>query len=296
MIKSMTGFASTKGALAPFNWGWELRAVNAKGLDLRLRVPDWIPGLEAGLRAQLGGALQRGSVTLSLRVTREETGADLVLNRATLKAVLGALAQVEGAAQAHGVALAPSRGSDLLALRGVLEAGTSDDDTTGLARTLLAEAQDLIAAFVAMRADEGRALDAILRGQIDRIAALADEAAALAKARKDDMAASLAANLARVMDNTDGADPQRVAQELAMIAVKADITEEIDRLRAHVTAARALLEDEGAVGRKLDFLMQEFNREANTLCSKSQSTALTAVGLSLKAAIDQMREQVQNVE
>ncbi|MCE8005680.1 YicC/YloC family endoribonuclease [Aestuariivita sp.] len=296
MIKSMTGFASAKGALAPFNWGWELRAVNAKGLDLRLRVPDWIPGLEAGLRAQLGGALQRGSVTLSLRVTREETGADLVLNRATLKAVLGALAQVEGAAQAHGVALAPSRGSDLLALRGVLEAGTSDDDTTGLARTLLAEAQDLIAAFVAMRADEGRALDAILRGQIDRIAALADEAAALAKARKDDMAASLAANLARVMDNTDGADPQRVAQELAMIAVKADITEEIDRLRAHVTAARALLEDEGAVGRKLDFLMQEFNREANTLCSKSQSTALTAVGLSLKAAIDQMREQVQNVE
>lgn len=296
MIKSMTGFASAKGALAPFNWGWELRSVNAKGLDLRLRVPDWIAGLEAGLRAQLGQAIQRGSVTLSLRVTRADTGGELVLNRGALDAVLTALAEAEAEALDRGVTLAPSTGSDLLALRGVLEAGSDEDDTTALGKALLAQAEELIADFVRMRADEGHALDAILRAQLDQVASLTGEAATLAEARKDDMAAALKANLARVMEHAEHADPQRVAQELALMAVKADITEEIDRLGAHITATRALLDESGSVGRKLDFLMQEFNREANTLCSKAQSSELTAVGLSLKAVIDQMREQVQNVE
>ncbi|WP_050927687.1 YicC/YloC family endoribonuclease [Aestuariivita boseongensis] len=296
MIRSMTGFASAKGALAPYSWGWELRSVNSKGLDLRLRVPDWISGLEAGLRAQLGRAVQRGSVTLSLRVMREDTGGVMQLNRAALEAVLTALAEVEAEALERGMTLAPSKAADLMSLRGVLETGSDEDDTTTLAKTLLAEAEALIADFLKMRAEEGVALDKILRGQLDQIAVLTDQAAALAEARKDDMAQALKANLARVMDNTDSADPQRVAQELALIAVKADVTEEIDRLRAHIDAAITLLDEAGAVGRKLDFLMQEFNREANTLCSKSQSTDLTAVGLSLKAVIDQMREQVQNVE
>ncbi len=295
MITSMTGFASAKGALTPFSWGWELRSVNSKGLDLRLRVPDWISGLEAGLRAQLGKAVQRGSVTLSLRVTREDSSGALQLNRGAMEAVLTALAEVEAEALDRGVTLAPSTASDLLSLRGVLETGSDEDDTSALSKALLAEAQVLIADFVKMRRDEGVALDAIIRGQLDQVAQLTQEAATLAEARKDDMAAALKANLARVMDNAD-ADPQRVAQELALIAVKADVTEEIDRLRAHIDAARVLLDEAGAVGRKLDFLMQEFNREANTLCSKSQSTDLTAVGLSLKAVIDQMREQVQNVE
>jgi len=295
MIKSMTGFASAKGALPPYSWGWELRSVNSKGLDLRLRVPDWISGLEAGLRTQLGKAVARGSVTLSLRVSRDDSSGELQLNHAAMQAVLSALAEVEAEALDRGVTLAPSKASDLLALRGVLEAGSDDDDTTALAKALLGEAQALIADFVKMRSDEGVALDGIIRGQLDQVAALTKEAATLADARKDDMAAALKSNLARVMENAD-ADPQRVAQELALIAVKADVTEEIDRLRAHIDAARVLLDEDGAVGRKLDFLMQEFNREANTLCSKSQSTDLTAVGLSLKAVIDQMREQVQNVE
>ena len=296
MIKSMTGFASAKGAQAPFAWGWELRSVNSKGLDLRLRVPDWISGLEAGLRTQLGKAIQRGSVTLSLRVTREDTGAELHLNKGALDAVLTALADVETEALDRGVTLAPSKASDLLALRGVMETGSDEDDTTALSKILLSEAEGLIADFVKMRSDEGVALDAILRDQLVQIAELTKDAATLAEARKEDMASALKTNLARVMENADSADPQRVAQELALIAVKADVTEEIDRLGAHVQAAHALLDTEGAVGRKLDFLMQEFNREANTLCSKSQSTDLTAVGLSLKAVIDQMREQVQNVE
>ena len=292
----MTGFASAKGAHTPFTWGWELRSVNAKGLDLRLRVPDWISGLEAGLRTQLGKAVQRGSVTLSLRVNREETGGNAVLNRAAMEAALTALAEVETEALDRGITLGPSKASDLLALRGVMEVSADQDDTSELGKVLLSEAQALIADFVSMRADEGRALDGILRSQLDQVATLTDQAAELAEARKDDMAQALKTNLARVMENADGVDLQRVAQELALIAVKSDVTEEIDRLRAHIDAARALLDDSGFVGRKLDFLMQEFNREANTLCSKSQSTDLTSVGLSLKAVIDQMREQVQNVE
>ena len=147
-----------------------------------------------------------------------------------------------------------------------------------------------------MRQSEGAALCAVLAAQLDEVSALTQEAAALAEARKEDVAAMLKENLARVLDNTDGADPDRVAQELALLAVKADVTEEIDRLITHVAAARSLVRDGGAVGRKLDFLMQEFNREANTLCSKSGDAALTAIGLDLKLTIDQMREQVQNVE
>ena len=147
-----------------------------------------------------------------------------------------------------------------------------------------------------MRSTEGAALAQVLEGQLSEVASLTAEAAGLAEARKDEMAETLKRNLARVMDNTEGADEARVAQELALIAVKADVTEEIDRLTAHVQAARDLIGQGGPVGRKLDFLMQEFNREANTLCSKAQHSGLTNIGLALKAVIDQMREQVQNVE
>ncbi len=296
MIRSMTGFASAKGELAPFNWGWELRGVNGKGLDLRLRVPDWLDGLEAVLRAQLSKSVARGSITLSLRVSRGDENGALVLNRATMGAVLDALEVVEGEALERGLTLATSKASDLLMVRGILEAGQGNDDTAPLMVRIKAEFGDLVAAFVQMREHEGAALSQVLAEQLDRVAALTAQAAELAEARKSATAMALRTNLARVLDNADGADPSRVAQELAMIAVKADVTEEIDRLGAHVTATRDLLTKGGTVGRKLDFLMQEFNREANTLCSKAQSTDLTAVGLELKAVIDQMREQVQNVE
>jgi len=296
MIRSMTGFASAKGELAPFTWGWELRSVNGKGLDLRLRVPEWLDGLEAALRADLSKALTRGNVTLSLRLTRSDNAANAVLNPALLAAALDALARIEAEAQARCVDLAPSRASDLLALRGMMEAGGEAEDYSALVAQLKAELRPLITAFLDMRRAEGKALEKLLRGQLDQVVTLVDEAAALAHARKSAMAETLRTNLARVLDNVDGADPDRVAQELALIAVKADVTEELDRLGAHVEAARELLDKGGAVGRKLDFLMQEFNREANTLCSKSQNSDLTRVGLDLKAVIDQMREQVQNVE
>lgn len=296
MVKSMTGFAAGRGAFGPHSWAWELRSVNGKGLDLRIRVPDWIVGLETGLRKRLDGAMARGNVTLNLRVAREDAGASLSLNTAQVETLLAALVQVEEIAMAKGISLSPSRAADILNQRGVLEILQEPDETAPICAAILADFETVLGAFLQMRADEGAALDALLANQLNQIETLTAEAEDLADARRAQMTDALNQSLARVMDGAPGADPQRVAQELAMLAVKADVTEEIDRLGAHIAAARALLAEPGAVGRKLDFLTQEFNREANTLCAKSQHAALTRVGLDLKAVIDQFREQAANVE
>ncbi|WP_170760679.1 YicC/YloC family endoribonuclease [Ruegeria lacuscaerulensis] len=296
MIRSMTGFASGKGAFGPHSWAWELRSVNGKGLDMRLRVPEWLTGLEGALRSQMSKSLSRGNVTLSLRLSRDEAAPDLVLNEGAMEAALKALARTQELAAASGVTLVPSSAADLIAIKGMLDAGSDVDDPGPLTAQLTAEFADLLAAFIEMRESEGQALAEILDGQLSQVADLTAKAAKLAEQRKDKMAEALRENLARVLDNAQGADPDRVAQELALLVVKADITEEIDRLKAHIAAARDLLTQDAAVGRKLDFLMQEFNREANTLCSKAQSADLTSAGLELKAVIDQMREQVQNIE
>ncbi|MEM6373405.1 MAG: YicC/YloC family endoribonuclease [Pseudomonadota bacterium] len=292
----MTGFAAQSGAMEPFRWVWDIRSVNGKGLDLRLRVPDWIDGLEAGLRPLVQARAQRGNVSLSCRVARDDAVALATLNPAQMQASVQALLAIEAEAMDHGLSLAPSRASDIAMMRGVMEQSVAQDDPAPLRAALLAEVPALLDAFDAMRQTEGAALKTVLLGQLEDVARLTEEAASLTEARKEEVAAALKTNLARVLDNTDGADPDRVAQELALLAVKADVTEEIDRLTTHIDAARALLGEGGAVGRKLDFLMQEFNREANTLCSKAQNADLTRTGLALKALIDQMREQVQNVE
>jgi uncharacterized protein (TIGR00255 family) len=296
MIKSMTGFASASGAHAPFSWSWEVRSVNGRGLDLRLRVPDWVEGLEAGLRKTLGTVAARGNITCNLRLNREEGGNTLQVSETQLHSVLRALQEIEAQAMDAGVSLAPSKATDIVTMRGVLEQASNDDDAAALSKVLLEDFAPVLADFDAMRAQEGAALASVLDSQLDEVATLTAQAADLMPARQKEMAATLRTNLSRVLDNAEGADAGRVAQELALISVKADITEEIDRLGAHVIAARALLAEGGPVGRKLDFLMQEFNREANTLCSKAQMKDHTQVGLSLKAVIDQMREQVQNVE
>ncbi|MGR3315557.1 YicC/YloC family endoribonuclease [Roseovarius indicus] len=296
MLRSMTAFAAAKGAQDGFSWTWEMRSVNGKGLDLRLRVPDWVDGLEAGLRARAGKALGRGNVSLNLRLVRDDGAGALAVNAAQLEDVLTAMAEVENRAMARGVTLAPATAADLLGLRGVLDTGAGEDDTTALCKTLLADFETVLAAFLDMRATEGRALAAVLTAQLDDIERLTGEAAQAAEARRPEMEQAFKAALARVMETADTADEARIAQEMALIAVKADVTEELDRLRAHVAAARDLLAAGSPVGRKLDFLSQEFNREANTLCSKAQNKALTATGLELKTVIDQMREQVQNVE
>ncbi|MFU8881744.1 MAG: YicC/YloC family endoribonuclease [Rhodobacterales bacterium] len=296
MIESMTGFATRTGAAHGASWTWDLRSVNGKGLDLRLRVPDWIDGLEARLRARLTAAIGRGNVTLSLRLTRDEGQSEVSVNPAGLSAIITAMAHVEAEAMQAGLSLAPATAADILGLRGVLDTRSLDMETGPLLAALIEDIAPLLADFCAMRQSEGKAMHAVITAQLAQITDLVDQIAAAAQARTDETAAALRLNLARVLDNSDGADPQRVAQELALIAVKADITEELDRLRAHIAAAQALLHSTDPVGRKLDFLMQEFNREANTLCSKSQHKTLTRIGLDLKTVIDQMREQVQNIQ
>ena len=298
MTVSMTGFAARKGQGPGYVWAWDIRSVNGKGLDLRLRIPDWIEGLEAALRADLGRALQRGTVSLTLKVSKDNGDAEggLRVNHAVLAQMLAAIGEIEQAALNAGVTLAQASHADVLLMRGVLDQSATDDNTAPLRTALLADLTPLLADFHAMRAAEGAALRRVILAQLIRIADLTTAAGAEAAARRAAANATLRAALALVLANSDGVDESRLAQELALLAVKTDVTEELDRLTAHVAAASALMNDQGPVGRKFDFLMQEFMREANTLCAKAQSLTLTRIGLDLKTVIDQMREQVQNVE
>jgi uncharacterized protein (TIGR00255 family) len=218
------------------------------------------------------------------------------VNPTVLGAVLRALGEVEAAAMDAGVTLAQATAADVLAVRGVLDMSSADEDTAPLRAAILADLPALLADFNAMRAAEGTALNGVIAAQLDRIDSLTRAATTEAEARRDATASALRDALAKVIANADGVDEARLTQELALIAVKNDVTEELDRLTAHVAAARDLLAEPGPVGRKFDFLMQEFMREANTLCSKAQALTLTRIGLDLKTVIDQMREQVQNVE
>ncbi len=296
MTRSMTGFASHEGAIEGWRWTWELRSVNGRGLDIRLRLPDTIDGIETPLRAALQARVGRGNVSVSLRLQRDETTGAAGLNAPALDAALALIARAEEAALEQDLELRATTAVEVLGMRGVLETGSAEIDPGPLRAALLADIDPLIDAFDEMRAAEGAALEAVIAAQVDDVETAVEAARDMAPERTAHMAAALQDALARISASADGIDPERVAQELAVIAVKTDVTEEIDRLVAHVAAARKLLAGEGPKGRKLDFLTQEFNREANTLASKAQYAALTRVGLDLKHAIDQMREQVQNVE
>lgn len=293
----MTGFATAMGAADGYSWVWDIRSVNARGMDVRMRVPDWIAGLEASLRPMVQKAVGRGNVNLTLKVQREDRDAAHSIDLGALNIALAAIKRIEIKAQDdHNLQLAPTSVAEILAMRSVSDGAGADQDTSALLKALKDDFTGVLVAFNQMRGTEGRALHDILTGQLDQIEVLTRNAASTADARREKTTQNLRKNLALVLENSDGVDPDRVAQELALIAVKSDVTEEIDRLHAHVSAARELLGETGAVGRKLDFLSQEFNREANTLCSKAQFAELTRIGLDLKAVIDQMREQVQNVE
>ena len=296
MIHSMTAFASQTGTLGTTSWIWEMRGVNARGLDVRVRIPDGLDGLEIAARAALKKHVHRGNVTLNLRLSHQEGTAPMTLDPTQLDAVLKALDAVQERAFDMGVTLAQPNAADVLAQRGVMVQGKVNDNNSDLTVALIAEIEPLVSDFMAMRQAEGAALHGVINDQLIQIDALVLQAAEAAEARKPFVADQLATAMQRVLQNVADVDPDRIGQELAILAVKSDITEEIDRLVVHVAAARALLDDPKPAGRKLDFLTQEFNREANTLCSKAGATALTAIGLELKAVIDQMREQIQNVE
>lgn len=295
MIRSMTAFATQQGHADGATWTWEVRSVNGRGLDVKTRLPDGIDGLEAYVRAAIPKQITRGNISVALRLQRDGAEADLEIDATRLDAILDALDAVQERAFDKGVTLGQPTAADVLATRGVLVARTASENRD-LKSPLMADFDAALNALSNMRGDEGAALSQILHAQVDEIETLTAQAVSAAENRTQARQDQMRAALARVMEAGVGADADRVAQELALIAIKADITEELDRLGAHVTAARALLKDGGAVGRKLDFLTQEFNREVNTLCSKALDVDLTQIGLAMKAVIDQMREQVQNVE
>ncbi|MEM8788711.1 MAG: YicC/YloC family endoribonuclease [Pseudomonadota bacterium] len=295
-LNSMTGFAARAGQADGVEWQWEARSVNARGLDLRIRLPEGLEALEQKLRAAAQARMTRGAVQIALRWSTVDAAARLDINRHALDRALDVTAQIAVAAQEAGVPLAPLSAGDILSMRGVVESARTGDSAAAHVEPIAADIAPLLDDLVRARAAEGAALARVLAGQVDAVAALIADACDLAEARLARSGAALRSRVSALMAAQDQSDPARLAQELALLAVKVDVTEELDRLRAHVDSARALLQDGGPVGRRLDFLMQEFNREANTLCSKAQDSELTKAGLDLKVVIDQMREQCQNVE
>lgn len=293
----MTAFATQTSEHDGVRWVWELRGVNGRGLDIRSRVPEGCEVLDRTLRAALTANFGRGTIQASLKISRAETGAETALDVGALSAAIAAAGHAETLAAEAGLHLAPSRATDLLALKGVMDQPVRDDAQEQVWIEIAKQGiPDLVAEFATARGAEGAALKTILEGQIAGMHALTQEAKVAAAARAPKVAKALRDNIDAILQNTDAVDEGRLAQELAILAVKSDITEELDRLAAHIDAAREMIAVDGPIGRKLDFLMQEFNREANTLCSKSGSQDLTRIGLDLKTLIDQMREQVQNVE
>jgi uncharacterized protein (TIGR00255 family) len=293
-ISSMTGFARVEGHADDMGWVWELKSVNGKSLDVRFRLAPGFETLELPARALVAERLQRGSVTINLGVARGGVAGTVRVNR---DALMQAVALAAELVEQHGAA--PPRADGLLALRGVLEAGEIAEDEESRERrnsALLDDAREAIDRLVAARRDEGARLVPILETRFDEIDALVAEADATAALQPDAIKTRLRQQLTALLDATPTLSEERLAQEAALLAAKSDLREELDRLKAHVAAARELLDAGGAVGRRLDFLCQELNREANTLCAKSSDLALTRAGLALKAAIEQLREQVQNIE
>ena len=293
-LASMTGFARSAGASGSMSWAWELRSVNGRGLDVRLRLPNGLDALEAGLREAAGKVLKRGNVTANLTVARQEAP-KLTPDPAALEQVL-ALA-LDLAKRIPGGE--PPRAEALLALPGVLRPAAAVEDESAVeaqAAAVRAGFAEALAGLVESRNAEGARLGVILTGQIDEIAALRTQAAEEAAGQPAAQRARMLDSLRDLLRDQPGLPEERIAQEVALLASRSDVREELDRLDSHIDAARALLAEAAGVGRRLDFLVQEFNREANTLCSKSASVALTVTGLKLKAAIEQLREQVANIE
>jgi len=291
-ISGMTGFGRAEGALGAWSWAVEARSVNGRNLEIRFRGPPGFDGLERQAREGAQARFQRGQVTVGVQAKRAEGAGSVRVNMAQLERYLELGAPLLGAGR-----VAPPRLDGLLALRGVIEA-----EDAGLDAEAQAELEAAIAASVASaldgllvaRREEGAALLPVLSGQVARIAEFTGQAHGIAADQPAAIKTRFEARLKELAG--EAASEERIVQEAAAMAVKADVREELDRLNGHVDAARGLLASDAAVGRRLDFLTQEFMREANTLCSKSQLSALTAVGLDLKATIEQFREQVQNVE
>ena len=291
-LASMTGYARANGAVSGASFACDVKSVNGRGLDIRLRLAPGFDALESDIRQLIGKTLTRGSVTLNLTVEREGAGGELFINAQALDTVLAVLADLRGRVDAT-----PPSLDGILALRGVLEqrdSARTDDGDAMQAAVLDAVSRALIDLAVARR-QEGSRMASVLLAMLDDIEAHVARATAHPSRSRDAILARLRQQVADLSADT-AVPEERLAQEALLLATKADIREELDRLTAHIASARHLIATGGAAGRRLDFLAQEFNREANTLCSKSNAVELTGIGLDLKASIDQLREQVQNIE
>lgn len=292
-LQSMTGFSRADGAGEGCRWTWELRSVNAKGLDVRFRGPAGADLVEPAVRERAAARFARGAIQATLTLQREGSAAEVRINQPMLDQLIAAVESIRRRVEAPPPAI-----ETLLGIRGVLEVTEAEpgDFTGALGEAVLATLDTALGALATARGGEGGAIGAILSARLDRIAALTDAAEATPGRSPDAIRVRLAEQVAALLGAAPALDPDRLYQEAALLATRVDIREELDRLHAHVAAARELLAAGGPVGRRLDFLAQEFNRESNTLCAKSNDRALTAIGLDLKAVVDQLREQIQNLE
>ncbi|MFH6782957.1 MULTISPECIES: YicC/YloC family endoribonuclease [Methylobacterium] len=289
-IASMTGFAREAGSTGPAHWAWELKSVNGRGLEIRVRVPAGLDSVGEEARALVQKRLGRGTCHLTLTLSRTEAAPRVRINEALLAALAESVTRVP---MPLGITLPSVDG--LLSVRGVVEVEEETGDDEALRCDLAVAAGRLVEALAEGRRAEGRALADIVGGQLSVMADLVEAAEACPARRPEAVKARLAAQVAALLESAS-LDPARLHQEAVLLAARADVREEIDRLRAHIGAARDLLATGGAVGRRLDFLAQELGREANTLCAKANDVSLSRIGLDLKAVVEQFREQVQNVE
>jgi uncharacterized protein (TIGR00255 family) len=294
----MTGYARAQGSDERRRWVWEARSVNGRNLEIRCRVPQGFDRLENPARTAIGSRMKRGNVSLTLTIASEQQGKPLRINRALLAELAGLVEEVR-----KGTGAAAPTADGLLRVRGVIEeedgATESEEALAALDRALSGTLDEVLKALAAARAAEGRALAAVIDRHVGEIEELCKRAADRASAQVGTVRARFESQLAELLERAPPLSEERFAQEVALLVGKADVREELDRLAAHIAQAKTLLADarpDNPVGRKFDFLCQEFNREANTLCSKSADIELTRIGIDLKGAIERLREQVQNVE
>ena len=293
-LASMTGFARSQGSSGAYAFEWELKSVNAKGFDFRMRLPAGWDSVEAAARKRAGEQLARGTVYANLTVKRADTAVSIRINNDVLDAVLNVAADLSAR-----IAAKPPTVDGLLAIKGILDVSEPEDradDRKSAEGAVLGAFDMAMADLVAMRRREGVSLQAVLAQRLDELAGLAARAEAAPGRKPEAIKARIAEQIALLVDGSERLDPERLHQEALLIAARADIREELDRIASHVAQAREMLGASGAVGRRLDFLAQEFNREVNTTCSKSNDIELTAIGMEMKNVVEQFREQVQNLE
>jgi len=294
-ISSMTGFARASGGNGTYSWNWEAKSVNGKGLDVRCRLPQGSEELEIEARKRTGKYFKRGNINLALTVQETDKKTQFQVNRILLDQLVETATEI----QTKSGQIGPPSLDGLLSVRGVIETVEDEDDETAKAERNVKILEDLIVLLDGLksgRAEEGERIGQVLNDQLIRIESLCGDAERLAEMQPETLKEKLRAQIAELLENIPALPEERLAQEAAVLMTKADVREELDRLKAHLDAARQLMGDGGVIGRKLDFLCQEFNREANTICSKAADVDLSRIGLDLKAVIEQFREQVQNIE